>query len=396
MDKIIRTNKYRLYPTAKQKSLLFNLFSNSRFIWNCTLGKIKDGEFGSYETKDGKSLPRIPSQLEIVKLSTTLKKDYKFIRMPNDYIQSELNNLYLSLKEFKSKPERGYPRFKSRKLDHGSITSKAGSRIRIKDNHIIIPNYNGSPFDKSDHMIRFKKHKTNYKIDKITNISVKKDNLDRYFITITGYTDPNVIHNEHRSKVGIDLGLKCLLTTSDGSTIDNVRLTKKYEKKLSILQKKLSRKKLGSNNRNKARIKVAKCHDKIKNCRNYNNHMISRVLINIYDFIGLESLDIQEMLKNRQLSKSIQDVSWYQLLTYLKYKGSENQTTIIQINKWYPSSKLCSRCHSKKSDLTLSDRTFKCSNCGLELDRDLNAAMNIFNEAKRLHNESLLRNTQKD
>jgi len=380
-DLIIRTNKYRLYPNAVQKSLLFNLFNNSRFIWNNTLGRIRDGEYGIYKTKDNRFLPQIPTMTEIIKCSTYIKKNYNFVKIPNDYAQAELNNLYMSLREFKRKPERGYPKFKSRKHDYGSISCRAGSRIKIKDDCIIIPKFKGSPFTKDNHLIKFKKHQTNYDIEKITGISIKKDTVGRYWLTVAGYTEPNITHKDKRTKVGIDAGLKELLTCSDGTIVKNKRFTRKYQEKLAILQRRLSKKKIGSKNRNKARIKVAKCHDKIKNCRNHNNHVISRNLINIYDFIGLESLSIQDMMKNKQLSKSIQDVSWYQLISNLKYKASENQTSIVQISRWYPSSKTCSRCGNVKSDLKLSDRTYKCSNCELEIDRDLNASINIYHEA---------------
>jgi len=393
-DLIVRTNKYRIYPNAVQKSLLFNLFSNSRFIWNNTLGRIKDGEYGMYKTKDDRILPKIPSMTEIIKYSSKLKQDYEFIKIANDFSQAELYNLYMSLREFKRKPERGYPKFKSRKHDYGSISSRAGFRIKIKDNHITLPSSRESQFNKSDHILKFKKHQTNYEIEKITGISIKKDNLDRYWLTVTGYTEPNVTSKNKRTKVGIDVGLKELLTCSDGTVVKNKRFTIKYHEKLVILQRRLSKKKRGSKNRTKARIKVAKCHDKIKNCRNYNNHVISRNLINIYDFIGLESLSIQDMMKNKQLSKSIQDVSWYQIISNLKYKASENQTSIVQINRWFPSSKTCSKCGNIKSDLKLSDRTYHCSECGLEIDRDLNASINIYNEASRL--QSLSRNTRKD
>ena len=352
MNLVVRTNKYRLYPDSIQKSLLFNITSATRFAYNKGLELVKDSYFGKY--------------------------------VPNDFIQDSLNNLYLGLNEFR-KGSRGYPKFKSRKKDKHSVNTKAGSRVRIDDNYVLIPKYKSSPFKPEVHRIRFKKHKTNYEILKITNMSISKDNLDRYWITITGYCEPNITHNDKRSKVGIDFGLKDLLIVSDGTKITNPRFTDKYQRKLKILQRRLSRKKPGSKNRNKARIKVAKCHDKIKNSRNYNNHVISRALINIYDFIALESLDIKSMMKNRQLSKSIQDVSWYQLLNNLKYKGSENQTTIIQVNKYFPSSKRCSRCKSIKSDLELKDRVYKCSNCGLEIDRDLNAAMNLLDEGLRIN-----------
>lgn len=384
---IVRANKYRLYPTAKQKALLHEMFGVSRFVFNNILGKIQNGNYGLHIIKSGKNknkeCNRIPSQTELVGSSTSLKQEYSFVsRVPNDYIQASLSNLYSGCRGFYR--GGGYPKFKSKKAPIQSINMKAGSRVKIKDNYIQLNKSTNSPYSKDDHLIRFKKHKTNHKIGKITGFTISKDNLNRYWISITSKIEFNSKRIKTGKEVGIDLGIKDLLICSDGTVVPNDHLTKKSEFELTKYQRRLSKKKRGSKNRNKARLKVSKIHDKIKNQRNYRNHNISKNLINIYDFISLESLQVKNMVQNRRLSKAISDVAWGDLVQKIQYKANENQVTIIRINKFYPSSKSCSRCGSVKKELSLSERTYTCTECGLVLDRDINASINILNEGLRL------------
>jgi len=387
---IVRANKYRLYPNATQKAMLHEMFGLFRFTFNNTLGKIKNSEFGTYIVKNGKNkgntVPKIPSQTELIGLSTKLKDQYKFLtRLPNDLIQSSLTNLYSGVKSFYK--GSGYPKFKSKKDYNQSFDMKAGSRVRIKDNYIQLNKSNCSAYSKSDYLIKFKKHKTNYDIDKITGFSISKDNLSNYWITITHKIDINIKINP-KNEIGIDLGIKDFAICSDGNVIKNHNLTKKYSRKLKLEQRKLSNKNKGSKNKNKQRLKVAKVHRKIKNQRNDFNHKTSRMLIDIYSFIGLESLDIKNMIKNRRLSKAISNVVWSEFIAYLKYKSDENQVQIVQIDKYFPSSKTCSRCGSIKKDLTLQDRTYICPECKFEIDRDLNASINILNESLRISKQA--------
>ncbi len=385
---LVRTNEYRLLPNAKQKAMLDEFFNLYRFAFNNVLGKIQDAYFGTYEVQGGKNkgsvVPKIPNQTGIVGFSTKLKEEYEFLhRLPNDYLQSSLSNLYLGMKEFIKQPSRGYPKFKSKKTSKKAFGSKAGSRIKVEDNYIILSKPKGTPYTKEDFRIRFKKHQTNHEIGKITSFTISKDNLGLYWVTITYKISIDVSRKTTGSKVGIDLGLKKKLTTSDGLTIENHKYTKKYEKRLKKYQRRLSKKKKGSKNRNKARLKVAKTHRKIRNTRNHHNHVVSKTLVNLYDFIALETLQVKGMLKNRRLSKAIQDVAWADLVQKIEYKANENQVSVSKISTWFPSSKLCSCCGSIKETLSLEERTYKCDECGFELDRDLNAAINILEEGLR-------------
>lgn len=383
---LIRTNKYVLYPNAKQKALLHEMFSTSRFVFNNVLGKIQDSYFGSYEVKNGKNkgktVPLIPNQTNLVGFSTKLKEEFKFVsRLPNDYIQASLTNLYSATKGFYS--GGGFPKFKSRKRDKSTINMYAGSRVKLEDSFICLNRSQDSTYSKEDHKIKFKQHKTNHQIGKITGFTIEKDNLDIYTIAITYKIELQNSRLKTNKEVGIDLGLKELVICSDGSTIPNHNLTKLNARKLKLEQRKLSKKKKGSKNRNKARLKVAKVHRKITNSRKDYNHKVSSTLVKSFDFIGLESLQVKNMIKNSKLSKAISNVAWFQLTNFISYKADENQVSFKKINKWFPSSKTCSNCGSIKEKLSLSERTFHCAECGFEQDRDLNASINILKQARK-------------
>ena len=382
---IIRTNKYRLYPNSKQKSLLHNMFGQTRFVFNSVLNMIQEYKFGSYVNKKGEKYGSIPSQTVLINQITELKNKYPFLyQTGNDFLQAELNNLYLGTKGF-LKGIYGYPKFKSRKNKAQSINLRAGSRAKFDSEYVYLPFAKGTQFNKSDFKIKYKKHSTNYSLpEKITSYTISKDNLDRYWISFTFKIELKYKIKGANKQCGIDLGLKDLIITSDGIKIPNDNLIKKSELKLTFLQRRLSKKKKGSKNRNKVRLKVAKCQDKIKNKRQYRNHNISRMLVNLYDFIGVETLAVKNMIKNKSLSKAIANVSWSDIISKIEYKMTEKQGHLIKIDQFYPSSKTCSNCGSVKQEMPLEIRIYECEHCSYIEDRDINAAKNILAEAKRI------------
>jgi len=177
--------------------------------------------------------------------------------------------------------------------------------------------------------------------------------------------------------VGIDLGLKDLFVTSDGHRIGNPRHTAKYATRLAKAQRRLSKKKLGSKNRAKARQKVARLHAKISDCRMDNLHKLSRQVVNENQVICVESLKVKNMLRNRSLAKSISDAGWGEFVRQLAYKAEWAERSLVAIDQWYPSSKRCSGCGHVVDSLPLKVREWECPECAVKHDRDINAAVNI-------------------
>ena len=184
--------------------------------------------------------------------------------------------------------------------------------------------------------------------------------------------------------VGVDLGIKDFAITSDGVKYKNHRWIKTYERKLSKAQKHLSRKQKGSHQYENQRLKVAKIHEKISNCRMDKLHKVSHELVTLYDVICLEDLNVKGMVKNHKLAKHIQDASWGTFVQMLEYKAKWNDKQVVRINRFFPSSKLCSECGWINNSLKLSDREWVCEKCGCVHDRDVNASKNILTEGVSL------------
>ena len=192
-------------------------------------------------------------------------------------------------------------------------------------------------------------------------------------------------------EIGIDLGLKEFLVTSDGFKVDNPKFLRSSLDKIKKLNKLHSRKKKGSNNREKCRLKLAKMHKKIANQRKHFIHCVSNELLNENQVLCLETLKVKNMIKNHKLALSISDVSWSAFTSTLEYKANNRGAEIRRIDAFLPSSKQCSCCGNIKTDLTLGDRTYICTNCGIILDRDHNAAINILEFSKDVKNLKLNR-----
>lgn len=384
---IVRSAKYRLYPSAKQKSLLHNLFGSTRFIFNLFLSKIQDSHFGTSLNKNtGLLVPRIPTEFDLSKELTIFKQKHSFLySVPNMFLQAESKNLSSAYKKFFAKG--GYPKFKSRKDKYQSINCYQGSNAKFDSEYIYLPFAKKTSFTKNDFKIKYKKHKTNfYPLDKITGYTISKDNLDKYWISFTFKTESRKQKVKNK-EVGIDLGIKDFIILSDGTKVPNDNLLKKAQYKLKRKQRELSRKKKGSNNFKKCNLKLSKLHNKIKIKRQHRNHFVSKQLIDIYSFIGVESLSVLQMMskenkQNRGLRNAISNASWFDFVSKLKYKMAESQGHLIQIDRYFPSTKLCFNCGTIR-EIDLSERIYTCQ-CGYIEDRDINAAKNILAEAKRL------------
>ena len=373
----IRSVKFVLKPTVKQKEILESFFGLSRAIYNISLYNIKNSKFGTYEIQNGKNkgkvVPRIPSEFDLDKSFLKLKEEYNYLSLfPSDYARAVMKNLSRGFGNFYR--TMNYPKFKAKKSNTQSFNCYLGSQVKIEDDHIILAKPRGSDYTKDDLKIKFKRHKIKYEFDKAVNFTISREN-SKYYISFTFYTD--IESKETHGAVGIDLGIKDFAICSDGTVYPNMRFYEKSLRKLKISQRSLSRKQKGSNNREKQRIKVSKLHKKVKNQRNDYQHKVSRELADKFKVICLETLKVKNMVKNRKLAKAIQDVSWSSFVSKLQYKIAENQGCLIKIDTYYPSSKTCSNCGNVKDKLLLSERTYHCEECGLTIDRDLNASINI-------------------
>jgi putative transposase len=355
---MLKAIKIRLYPTIKQQILLNNHFNGCRFIYNNAL-EYKKILYQDY--KINKSKIDIMNELPNIKEEFTWLKEIKA-----ECLQNVIDNLDKTFKGFFR--GNGYPKFKSKK-SHQSFTSNQNFKILDNTNKIVFLK-NKIKFKCSENDIILLKE------NKIKRITYSKNKANQYFASILIEFTPNSL-KPNNNEVGIDLGIKHFLITSDGEFVENPKYLIKLEKKLKKQQKNLSRKIKGSNNRNKQRLKVAKIHQKIQNQRDYFLHNISNKIISENQTIFVETLQIKNMVKNHKLAKSISDVSWGKFIQLLEYKSKWYGRDLIKINTFEPSSKLCNNCGFINKELTLNHRIFECPICDYKENRDINAAKNI-------------------
>lgn len=350
--------RFRLYPNKEQETLLRKTLGSARFVWNYFL----DLRQKSWK-QENKSL----SYYDTAKILTQLKKEpeYSWLSevsiIPLRYSIYELDGTY---KKF-FKGNCGYPNFKKK-----SGTNSIGldtSAFSIKNGKFFIAK-NKQPLN-----IRF--HRQLPQNQEIKYIHITREPSGKWYVSFNLEVSVQPLPPS-QNQIGIDLGITTFATTSNGDKIKSPDLKKEYQK-LKKLQKKLSKKQKGSNNRYKARLKVARQHERIKFIRLNFHHQVSRKLVNENQVIVLEDLKIKNMVKNRKLSRAISEQGWYQFRMFLEYKCDWYGRELIIINQWYPSSKTCSSCGSIQTKMPLSVREWTCPDCGLVHDRDVNAAKNI-------------------
>ena len=376
---MLRAIKVRLYPNNEQEQTLNKTLGCYRFVYNHMLA-LKQEAYNRDKTNLGLC------ELSKYLFGTLLKDEqYAWLKEVNTKVTHEAIRQMLSAYNNFFKQHKGFPKFKSKKDKQSALFSlQAISRCNtFETRHISLTKpLKNIKFRCSDlYLRRLQKYNKN-----IRSATLSKTKSGNFFLSILiEMEDTELKKFEHTDKqVGIDLGVKNFVITSDGYVFENKHFLKKEEKKLNRLQRQLSRKVKGSNNREKQRVKIAKLFERMTNKKDAYIHYVVNELLKSYDTIFMEDLNVQGMLRNHSLAKAISEVGFSRLKQVITTKALDNGKQVIFIDRFYPSSKTCSVCGYKKEDLKLSDREWTCPNCGKKHDRDINAAVNILLEGKRM------------
>lgn len=357
---MLKAYKYRIYPSKAQKQDLAKFFGSCRFVYNLGL----ETKIRAY-TDAKKNL----SCFELIKQMKELKDtEAKWLSdCPSQTLQMTLRNLDNAYTKFFK--GFGFPKFKHK---HSKQSIQFPQHISINNGFIFIPKLKGVPIVL---------HKP-LGIGNIKTTTLSKTPTGKYFVSIL-IDNQNELPkkkpiNEQKT-VGIDLGIKDLAILSDGTVYQNQKFFRKQKANLRRQQRSLARKQKGSKRREKQKLVVAMVHEKIANQRADYLHKITTDIVNRFDTIVLEDLNIRGMMKNHKLALAIGEIGWYQFISMLKCKSEWNGKNLIQIGRFEPSSKICSNCGTINKELTLKDRNWTCNGCGNYHDRDINAAKNIKN-----------------
>lgn len=358
---MIKSFKYRLNPSKSQILQIEKTFGCCRYVYNWALNlKIK-----TYQSEK-----RSLTAIDLCKQLTLLKKDENHLwlnEVSNECLQLSIRCMDSAFTKF-FREHTGFPKFKSKHHNKSSFKNINSVRIDFDNSRIKLPIVGWVNF-----------YKNRSFEGKIGTVTVSKSTTGKYYVSILvedGNPLPEKFPIISTTSVGIDVGLKDFAVLSNGQVFQNPKYLEKSSKRLSCLQRRLSRKKKGSNRYKRAKLTVAICHERIRNRRSDFLHKVSKKIISENQAVIIEDLSVEGMLKNHCLAKGISSVAWSDFFRMLQYKSEWNGVNLIRVGQFEPSSKMCSCGHIYK-DLKLSDRVWICPNCGSKNDRDLLAAQNI-------------------
>lgn len=377
--RMLRAIKIRLYPNNTQEQTLNKVLGCYRFVYNQMLARKQEAY-----TSENKSLGL--NDLSKYFHGTLLKDEqYSWLKEQNTKVMKQAMRQMLSAYDKFFKQHNGFPKFKSKKNKETALfpleAISKRNKFNVKKITLTKP-LKDIKFRCSD--LYFKRLKT-YK-EGIRSATLSKTKSGNYFLSILVELPQEEfvkfgLTNKH---VGIDLGVKDFVITSDGEVFENRHFFKKQASKLVKLQKQLSKKQKDSNNRHKQRVRIAKVFEKLTSQKDAYIHSVVNELLTYYDTVFMEDLNVKGMLKNHHLAKAIQEVSFYKFKETLINKALFNNKKVVLIDRFYPSSKTCSNCGYIKRELKLNDRYWTCPECGTKHDRDINAAINILLEGQRI------------
>lgn len=380
---IHKAYRFRLYPNKGQKELLAKHFGCCRYAYN---------HFLQLHNEMNEISGVSPSLYDMHRLVAEMRRDEGTEWLSEVYshaLQAELRHLdaavkrfYRAIREGKAEPiirdgkptgRRKYePRFKSKRDGIQSVTFP--DNVKVRDGKLVLPKFK-TP-------MAMKMHRPLG--GRACQATVSRDSRGKYYVSILCEEEASVLPEAPRKSIGIDLGVKEMAVCSSGERVSNPKFLEKGEKRQKFLQRQVSRKKKGSSNRRRAKKALSRHHEKVANRRrDYTNKFTMRI-VRENQAICVEDLNVKGMVSNHHLAKSISSVAFGEITRQLEYKSGWYGRGFVKVGRWYPSSKTCSYCGHINHGLTLKDREWTCANCGAEIDRDYNAALNIEAEGLRI------------
>ena len=375
---MIETYKFRLYPTKEQEVLLSKHFGSVRFVYNCAL---------DYNTRQ-----YAQSKKHLGWMSIASSNDFKQLKLDNPWLyevgattlQNTIGHLDKAYQKF-FRHQGGFPKYKSKYDNHQSFEVPSGLKLDFKHKKIQIPKFLNKKNEDNRLKCIFSRK---VKHGKIGTATISKNACGQYFVSFIVHTsevEKQIVSDSEitlDNSIGIDFGLKHFLTLDNGTQIDSPEYFKQALDKLAKEQRRLSKKQKGSKNREKQRLKVAKCHNHISNQRSNFLHNLSTKLSDESQVMAIciEDLNLKEMMKH--WGRKVSDLSYYTFTTMLDYKLKRRGKRLLKIGRFQPSTQICSNC-GHRQHMKLTDRTYVCTECGMTLDRDVNAAKNIKSFALR-------------